>query len=341
MGTLRLMAMLPALQRERDLTRWTQAAQALPYLELGYVPQGLTWGPQAAAALLAYYMPGGAQRGCPSILVAINLDSGETSPPLPLHEPDGTPYYGHAGGLCVQAGFLWVSAGNARGPSGRCLRFPFPSPSDWHAKRLLADAAFRPDSRASFLGEDEGSLWMGEFWREGAAAEKYPTANHHRCGAARGWAARYPMLVLATPAVPAPSLTGDRQVPPPTEVLWLPPECQGMAFHDGKVLLSLSFGSKDSQLQVHDPSRAPWQRTLLPDSQTVRGRLLDASTCVASVPLPAGTQDIGVRNNLLLVSSESCALPYRERWNRAGAWLDSNVRALDLSSIFGWPTSTC
>ena len=95
-------------QTDKLYTRFYESGEfsvLIPGLAEGIVPQGISYLPEEDCLLFAGYR---SDKGN-SALLAVNLETGELVKEVILYLPDGTPYNGHAGGVCVTEKNIFIS----------------------------------------------------------------------------------------------------------------------------------------------------------------------------------------------------------------------------------------
>ena len=95
-------------QTDKLYTRFYESGELsvlIPGLAEGIVPQGISYLPEENCLLFAGYR---SDKGN-SALLAVSLESGELVKEVILCLPDGTPYNGHAGGVCVTEKNIYIS----------------------------------------------------------------------------------------------------------------------------------------------------------------------------------------------------------------------------------------
>ena len=212
--------------RYRELSDGLHASVIIPGLDDGWVPQGIAWISHDCIAVGLHHE----RKALPSRVAVMELGSTAMARTHPLAEVDGTPYVGHAGGVAVHGGALWISSGRKlrglplemllRARGGEALRF---------------DRAFGVHARGSFTCADGERLWVGEFTWNGA----YRPFAHEPCpGTPRrgAWVAAYRVLNGRVPPTRSYVVEGER-VHAPEAVVFIPDGVQGMVRIDGMMVL--------------------------------------------------------------------------------------------------------
>ena len=198
----------------------------IPGLQEGFVPQGITYLPGDDALLFAGYS-GGEDN---SALLAVNRETGELIRQVKLNNIDGSPYTGHAGGVCATETDIYVS--NAK----KLYRL---SLETYKALPANASCAFEEEIpvpvNASYCSYADGVLWVGEFQYGG----DYPTDASHRVntsdGLQRAWTCGY-------------VIGGSQDFSAPDYILSMTERIQGMTVLNGRIYLSQSYGRRNDSV---------------------------------------------------------------------------------------------
>lgn len=282
----------------------SERGPAIPGLAGGVVPQGLAYWPEKDWLIVSSY-----EDGDPSTLDVVEATSGKAVKQVSLLQEGGAPYTGHAGGVTVTHGHLWVASG------GSAYRIPLADLVAAPDKgKLKFTGSFSTPTRASFNAFADGILWVGEFYNY----PDYDTDDSHQLmnnvrGQYNAWAAGYkldPGTDLPTDASGAGAVTPDY-------ILSLPDRIQGMAVTPDSIILSQSYGrTKDSALLKYarpDLAGAP-HTTVKVSGKEVPVWFLDPSNqakengSLAAPPMTEGVVPVGDR---LYVLFESGSTKYR------------------------------
>ena len=88
-----------SVARYPDFAEVSAPGVLIPGLTEGFVPQGIAWLESKRWFVFAGYHTDGRA----SALIAVDADSGAVRRQVSLRNTDGTPYTGHAGGVCATA----------------------------------------------------------------------------------------------------------------------------------------------------------------------------------------------------------------------------------------------
>lgn len=296
-----------------DLDALLVGSFIIPGLDTGYVPQGVAWLPGGALAALTFHMP---DKSAASKLVLIEPASGRVEHAFDLADEFDAPYMGHAGGVAVHAGFLWIASGF------RARRYALDEVLGAGGEHLVAVGGFDADARCSYASSDGAHLWLGDFTLARSGA--YPTPEHHaaRAGAVAAWAAGYEIGHDSAPTNGRRYEMNGRPTHGPDRVIFSGEKVQGFAVCGDTLAVSTSYGPRPSRLAFYawPPAAAPMGVALPRGSAT--GLDLHDAVPLATLALPAGAQDLDWNGRYLLVNFEGGARRYRPRWRSSGALIE-------------------
>ncbi|WP_054955203.1 glycerophosphodiester phosphodiesterase family protein [Paenibacillus dakarensis] len=291
-------------------TLWdiSEDGPVIPGLKQDLVPQGLGYYPEKNWILAVNYM----DDGRPGTLSVLNEASGELLKSVILMNEDGTPYTGHAGGVAVSPGYVWIAS------------------EEYLYQIKLMDLIDAEDNdeiqfidtvpvpvQASFNYYADGVLWVGEFYEK----TSYPTDPSHHMTNRTGetyyaWMAGYTLDQTTGSISSEDWSTGSATPATPDMVLSIPGKVQGAVVREDGVILSTSWGRGNDSLLY-------WYNNQLQESAhsaaNINGRevpvwFLDAqaekqhNSRLNIVPMSEGIVDVGGE---LYVQLESGATKYR------------------------------
>lgn len=295
-----------ATPRNHDRLKFPQPydiGPIIPGLQQGAVPQGFVfWEPQNWF-LISYYFEKGRQ---PSLVAAIDARTGAMVRCLTLVETDGDGHTGHVGGLAVSDNYLWIG-------SEKLYRVPLANLVAAEPVALLQiEELFRAESTASYVAYADHYVWVGEFVLESDLKDKQ-NAPHHLQD--RNDEDKYAWITGY--ALDANENITDGKHPTPVVILSVRQKVQGIAFLDGHIILSLSYGrNNDSTLAVYtnplrEQSNQPHQTVTIGDA-TVPVWFLDAQNQVREIIFPPMTEGITPYGKQLGIICESGAEMYQK-----------------------------
>ena len=235
-----------SLSQYPDLAKTGELSVVIPGLKEGWIPQGITWLEEQGWFLFAGYHSDNRA----SALIAVNADNGAVVKSVRLRNVDGSPYTGHAGGVCATEHDIYVANNH------RLYRLSIPV---FLSLPPQADCAFEQEipvpNNASYCSYTDGMLWVGEF----QYGTSYMTDPSHKLKLDRdtlqAWLCGYK---LNDGHLSDQALSGETAIP---DVIFETTErIQGMALFNSQIWLSQSYGRKNSSsliryadLRVNDP----------------------------------------------------------------------------------------
>ena len=274
---------------------------AIPGLDEGLIPQGLTHLPERNWFLFSAY----AEKQ-PSEILAVDANSGEVVKRVRLKNPDGTDYTGHAGGIAATAGTIVVSSGKKL----HCL----PIAEFMGATNGAAIAFVREigaPNNSSYCSMGDGTFWIGEFRHDWTHKTDKSHHKSFRGEEFHSWLCGY---VLKNGELP---LDASGNLPPPDYVLGTPDCVQGASVSGGTVWLSISYGrGNDSALFAYDsPIGTEPDHHFEVGGTKAPAWFLGKDRRVFSVAAPPMSENLCRAGNDVFVVFESGAKKYR-----SGSW---------------------
>lgn len=208
---------------------------SIPGCAQDFVPQGIAYLADENWMLFAGYSSGDRQ----SSLIAVDMESNQVVKEIFLNNVDGTPYTGHAGGVCVTEKNIFVSNNE------HLYRLSLASFSAAEASAVCNfDEAIPVPSRASYCQYNDGILWVGEF----QYGTEYSTDKSHRIktadGYQRAWAVGYQLDPSTENEIKAANMTVEGAIP--DYLLSTTERIQGITVKNGMIYLSQSYGRKNT-----------------------------------------------------------------------------------------------
>lgn len=208
---------------------------SIPGCTQDFVPQGIAYLADENWMLFAGYSSGDRQ----SSLIAVDMVSNQVVKEIFLNNVDGTPYKGHAGGVCVTEKNIFVSNNE------HLYRLSLAAFRAAEASAVCNfDEAIPVPSRASYCQYNDGILWVGEF----QYGTEYSTDQSHRIktadGYQRAWAVGYQLDPSTENEIKAANMTAEGAVP--DYLLSTTERIQGITVKNGMIYLSQSYGRKNT-----------------------------------------------------------------------------------------------
>jgi len=240
----------------------------------------------------------------------VDMETNQVAKEIFLNNVDGTPYKGHAGGVCVTEKNIYVS-NNSTLYRLSLDAFRAAAPSD----TCNFDEAVPVPSRASYCQYNDGILWVGEF-EYGA---EYKTDKSHRIKTADGyqkaWAIGYQLTSETENELKAECLTAEGAIP--DLILSTTERIQGITVKDGKIYLSQSYGRRNSSSIYRHVNvlerKADAEVTVLGAARPIW--FLDKNSLEAVLIAPPMTECLCTAHDAIYVLFESGAEKYRDSKN--------------------------
>ena len=217
-----------------------EKAYLIPGLNEAAIPQGMDYCGENGLIYISAYFKADA---VPSVIVALDAQSGSFAAEYRLYNSDGSPFSSHVGGLAAAGDKLYVSAKLDNDGSYSVAVIPLDRlPAEGSHDVVIESTVALPVS-PSFLNYSGDILWVGNFY--------HPSADY---GLSRGMDfttetadGEYGCYILGYDLRGEVLGSGSGTAPVPDYVLAAPDRIQGMVFcDDGTVLLSQSYGRKNN-----------------------------------------------------------------------------------------------
>lgn len=285
----------------------------IPGLDSKFTPQGMTSIDGSEKYLICGYM----SDNSPSRFYVIN--EGKVEKYFTLTQ-SGVDYTGHAGGVVSKGSTFWVVGDK------KCFRFSLNDINkceDGGSVTILD--SFVTDNGADFVFENNGILWIGEFFREG----KYETESNHKLVTTSG--ETNTAIVFGYQIDESKGYGLQSQAPIPCKALSIRGLVQGIdVTKDGKFVVSTSYGLSDSNIYIYD-NVFSGERDDVFEYDKVQLDLwyLDNNSLLKTINAPAMSEELVIKNDRVYVLFESGAKKYKI-FNRKQL---KNVYSFALSSV--------
>lgn len=286
----------------------SEEGPVIPGLKQDLVPQGIAYYKEKNWILAVYYM----DDGRPGTLSVLDEASGKLLKSVILMNEDGTPYTGHAGGIAVSPGYVWIASGEFLFQ----IKLEDLVKAEDNGEIQFIDSVPVP-VQASFNYFADGVLWVGEFYEQ----KSYPTDASHTMTNRTGetyyaWMAGYELDQTTGSISSEDWIPGSTTPATPDKVLSIPGKVQGAVVREDGVILSTSWGRGNDSLFY-------WYNNQLKESAhataAINGRdvpvwFLDTqaekehNSRLSIVPMSEGIVDV---DGELYVQLESGATKYR------------------------------
>ncbi|GIP35244.1 lamin tail domain-containing protein [Paenibacillus sp. J2TS4] len=288
----------------RDLESVSELGPVIPGLMQGLIPQGIAFYEAMDWIIVSYYR----DNGKPSMVSVVDKSTGELVKSLNLYRDETTPYTGHSGGLTVSEKHLWVTSEK----SAYAVKLEDLAHSE-DGGRLVFSNIIRTETNASFVTYDSGILWVGEFSRFDFKTEPSHHMRNRQNIEHSAWVAGY--RLTSEDMIDTSRVVEGTNAAVPDVLLSITDEIQGMAFADGHILLSQSYGRAiESSLHTYQLSleEAPHAYTDRFDTGPVPIWFLDGLNKLHTVVMPPMSEGIVESSGNLYILFESGAETYRD-----------------------------
>lgn len=302
-------------------------AYLIPALNQYFVPQGMDIWEEMGWLMISGYFTESTFSSC-SVLLALDLRTGEYVGEYYLKNSDGSDHTGHAGGVAITSKNLFISNGK------KLHRIPLDNIKA--ANRMgdirIVDTINVPVS-ASFCNYSAGVLWVGDFYE--SKSYKTDTFRHmkNRSGDMYyAWCVGYKLSDEAENEIAADKNLPSYEYATPDIILSIREKVQGFAVVSDKyIALSCSYGrTNDSTIYLYNnvlDSEAHGSYKL--NGTDVPLWFLDSKTGCKSYKSMPMTEGLAAYNGKLLILYESGADKYR---NGGGKYPTDSVWTMNMPS---------
>ncbi len=307
-----------------SFTKFASPTYRIPALAEGMIPQGMDIWADGGLLLISGYFASTAVSPC-SVLLAVDLSTGNYVGEYYLKNVNGTNHTGHAGGVAVTEKNIYISE------SSTLLRIPLSSLKAAGAQGDLTIAeTIKVPVRASFCNCSGGYLWVGDFYY----GTSYPTDEYRHMTNNDGntyyaWSVGFKLdasnendLAIGTPDPSLPYATPD-------VILSIDQKIQGFAVvSEDWIALSQSYGRKNNSkiyLYRNVLGTAP-HTTVTLNGKSIPLWFLDSKVTRKSYTAPPMSEGLAAKDGKLYILFESGADKYR---NDGGKYPTDMVWVLD------------
>lgn len=281
-----------------DYYKCSEKTFLIPGTNSGFVAQGLEYDEDNALFLVTGYM----NNKTASPLYVVGKNDNQLKKSLKLLDQNGEEYKGHAGGLALGNGKLYIA--NDTG----LLVYDYQDVLDaTDGQKLTAIGNFSTKVfnndyiGVAFVTVSENQLIVGEFYR----AKNYETLQSHRITTKAGDRNTAVAVVYNLDG----STLGVNATP--VKAYSLPGLVQGMAINDGKIYLSTSWGLGFSNIYVYDQSKLVKES----DNYQILGATvplysLDSESLVISKKIAPMSEEIVIVDGKMYTMCESASNKY-------------------------------
>ncbi|GIP40165.1 hypothetical protein J31TS4_34450 [Paenibacillus sp. J31TS4] len=237
-----------ALTESRFQEAWNvgEKGPIIPGLVQGHVPQGMAYyaDQEREWMLMAAYH----YSGDPSTMAVVDAKTGELVKYVHLKNSDGSLYTGHAGGVAVSKNNVWLSSGK------QMYRLPIQSLINAQNGGFAQFAdSFGVVTNSSFAAYEDGVLWVGEYSNPPSYTVNPAHTLTNRDGETQlSWIAGYKLNEDDLMPADKPSFQEENMKKViPDYVLSIGDKIQGIAFHQGEVLMTYNYGRPYNEIVRH------------------------------------------------------------------------------------------
>ena len=239
-----------SLAKYADFTGNAEAKYLVPALKQGVIPQGIDVWEEENLLLISGYLKTN-ETLFSSMIVAVDLTTGELAGTYFLKNVNGTYYTGHAGGIAVTGKNIFIAN------SSKLYRIPLSQIETTGAQGTLNFVEeIKVPVKASFCNYANGVLWVGEFYHAEVAEYATPEWRHltndkgtKYCAWTVGYTLENTEREIALSAWDASTMSYAT----PNYVLAITDRIQGITLVGDKIVLSQSYSrTPDSKLFVYD-----------------------------------------------------------------------------------------
>ena len=212
----------------------------IPDINDGFVAQGLAYDERSDCFFITGYM----NDKTVSPIYMVEKESGVCIKTLKMQNPDGSEFYGHAGGMTVHGDYVYVA-----GSADHCLYvFSYADATKLNDGDFIKSIGtfMMPDEMSvAFVASDTDCLYSGEFYR----AENYETEESHKMTTDAG---DYNQALIFGYRFSDSDDAVFGLESEPFEAYSVTDLVQGMELKDGRIYLSTSYGVAFSHILVYD-----------------------------------------------------------------------------------------
>lgn len=278
----------------------SQKSFMIPGTNDGFVAQGIEFDEADSRFLVTGYM----KDGTASPLYLVKADARHPEKTVYLAKSDGSPYSGHAGGLSLYNGLIYVADGSELG----LYVYDYKSIIEADNDASVSAIGFFPthtsdDSfiKPSFTAVYDGYLFVGEFFRD----VDYPTPDEHKLITKNG---DYQQALGVFYAFDDQCECGID--PEPVAVCSLPDQAQGICFNNEKIYVSTSWGVNKSHILVYDADAVVRQDDIMILGKKLPLYAFDSAALSADKAIAPMSEELIVVGDKLYVMCESASNKY-------------------------------
>lgn len=280
----------------------------IPWSNKGYIAQGITYD----LASGNFYLTGYMKDGSASPILVVNKKSGRLVNLVRMSNPDGSDFIGHAGGLALMNGKLYVA-----GSQDGCFYVFKKSAVDKAAKESylsyseVLDLKKAGDSiKVAYCTTNKGLIFAGEFYRD----PQYILSEEHKVNTQD--ALQYALAVGF-------EINPDGKTGRAKLAYSIPNQIQGMCFEGNFLYLTSSWGLGKSFVYKYDLNKIPQSGTKQVCGETIPLYNLTMQNMAECYTLPPMAEEIEYVDGRFYISNESASDKYVFGKYTGGRWCRS------------------
>lgn len=282
----------------------------VPGLAEGIVPQGMdVWNEKDLLFISGYFYNN--TSGSPSsMIVAIDLKTGEHAGSYCLENIDGTAHTSHVGGLAVTEKNIFISN------NYQLFRVPLSQIEEiGKAGTLKIVEAINVPTRASFCNYSDGVIWVGDFQDESGSYEthewRHMTNNDGKLY--KAWSVGYKVKDTENEFSDENWNASTMEYATPDYVLSITKQIQGMTIVGDQIVLSRSYGrTNNSNLYVYNsPLKNEQDTSVTLNGKSVPVWFLDSGVHKKTYTMLSMSEGVARYNDKALILFETGTKKYR------------------------------
>lgn len=280
----------------------------IPWSNKGYIAQGITYD----LASGNFYLTGYMKDGSASPILVVNKKSGKLVNLVRMSNPDGSDYTGHAGGLALMNGKLYVA-----GSQDGCFYVFKKSAVDKAAKESylsyseVLDLKKGGDSiKVAYCTTNKGFIYAGEFYRD----SQYILSQDHKVNTQDG---------LQHALVVGFEINPDGKTTTARLAYSIPDQIQGICFEGNFVYLTTSWGLGKSFVYKYDLNKISQSGTKLVCGESIPLYNLTMQNMEECYTLPPMAEEIEYVDGRFYITNESASDKYVFGKYTGGRWCRS------------------
>ncbi len=276
-----------------------------PGLMEGIIPQGMCFDETTGYFLISGYFEDGE---LPSMIMAVDSNTGKLVGAYPLKTTNGDDYYGHAGGIASSQNTIYLTSG------GECYTIPSVDlKNHTNGAPLHFKAKFKLNTAGSFTCIHNNILWIGDFVE--SSTEGRNGASHITTLTTGETFYAYCEGYLLNDGLPdTKKINSESNGYIPDYMLAIPEQVQGMAFtKTEKLVFSTSYGRKNnSKIYIFEDILANEKI----DTITIDNKSIDVLACssehlIKEIVAPPMSEGMANTQDGIYLLFESGASKYR------------------------------